>query len=83
MNIFLIILTANVFSFYFISQGQFHKKWHLDFKPFNCSICLTAWAGLGIYFLPEFLQYPVLALFGSGFIAPFFRNFFTNLYFKQ
>ena len=83
MNLFLVILTANLFTFYFLQQGQFHKKWKLDFKPFNCSICLSAWSGLIIYFLPSFIQYPILALFGSGFIAPFFRNFFTNLYFKQ
>lgn len=83
MNIFLIILSANVFSFFFINQIQFHKKWHLDFKPFNCTLCLSAWVGLGLYFCPTIVQYSFLALFGSGFIAPFFRNFFVNLYFKQ
>lgn len=80
MNLIEIILAANFFSFYFIVQNNFPQKWKLNFKPFNCTLCLTAWVGLALYLLPDWTTHAMIAMFGSGVIAPFFRNFLNNLY---
>ena len=80
MRICEIILAANFFSFYFIVQNSFPQKWNLNFKPFNCTLCLTAWVGLLLFFLPDLITDVVVCMFGSGVIAPFFRNFLNNLY---
>jgi hypothetical protein len=83
MSILEVILTSNIITFYWIHQGRFPEKLDLQFKPFNCDICLSAWIGAILYFLPSYVQYPLLALFGSGMIAPFFRNFLTNIYYYK
>lgn len=80
MKIFEIILAANFFSFYFIVQNSFPQKLKLNFKPFNCTLCLTAWVGLLLFLLPDWTTDATLCMFGSGVIAPFFRNFLNNLY---
>lgn len=80
MEIIKIILAANFFSFYFIVQNNFPQKWKLNFKPFNCTLCLTAWVGLALYLLPNLITDAVVCMFGAGVIAPFFRNFLNNLY---
>lgn len=83
MNIIETILAANFFSFYFITQNRFPEKWKLNFKPFNCTLCLTAWSGLVLYWLPDFVGHSVLAMFGAGVISPYFRNLLNNLYIKN
>ena len=80
MNLIEIILAANFFSFYFIVQNNIPQKWKLNFKPFNCTLCLTAWVGLILYILPLWATETMLCMFGAGVIAPFFRNFLNNLY---
>jgi hypothetical protein len=80
MNLIEIILAANFFSFYFIVQNEFPRKWKINFKPFNCTLCLTAWVGLALYLLPIQVTDGVICMFGAGVIAPFFRNFLNNLY---
>jgi len=82
MEIFKIILAANLFSFYFITQNNFPIKWSLDFKPFNCTLCLSAWVGLLLFLLPTYATNLVLCMFGAGVFSPFIRNFLTNLYQK-
>lgn len=80
MNLIEIILAANFFSFYFIVQNEFPRKWKINFKPFNCTLCLTGWVGLALYLLPIQVTDAVICMFGAGVIAPFFRNFLNNLY---
>ena len=80
MQIIETILAANFFSFYFIVQNDFPRKWNINYKPFNCTLCLTAWVGLLLYFLPIQVTDAVICMFGAGVIAPFFRNFLNNLY---
>jgi len=80
MQIIETILAANFFSFYFIVQNDFPRKWNINYKPFNCTLCLTAWVGLLLYFLPIEVTDAVICMFGAGVIAPFFRNFLNNLY---
>lgn len=83
MFILKVILAANFFAFFFITQNNFPVKWKLDFKPFNCSLCLSAWVALALFFLPSFVTNAMLCMFGAGVISPFFRNFLTNLYTNQ
>ena len=80
MHTISIILAANLFTFYFINQGRFPDKWKLKFKPFNCDICLSAWVGILLFLLPNWITYATLAMFGSGALSPYFRNFLVNLY---
>ena len=82
MTILKIILAANLFSFYFIVQNQFPYKWKLDFKPFNCTLCLTAWVALALYWLPIQATDMTLCMFGAGALSPYIRNFLNNLYQK-
>ncbi len=80
MNLIEIILAANFFTFYFISQNRFPFKWNLDFKPFNCTLCLTAWTALALYWLPNWVTDMTIVMFGAGVVLPFFKNFLNNLY---
>jgi hypothetical protein len=82
MEILKIILAANLFSFYFITQNNFHIKWKLNIRPFNCTLCLSAWVGLALFLLPTYATNLVLCMFGAGALSPFIRNFLTNLYQK-
>lgn len=83
MNIIEIILTSNVITFYLLHQARFPEKLQLTFPPFNCDICMSAWIGLGLYTAPALIQYMLLALFGSGLVAPFFRNFLQYIYYYK
>jgi hypothetical protein len=80
MNIILIILASNFFTFYFITQNRFPEKWKLNFRPFNCPLCLTAWIAIILYLIPIFYAKGMLVMFSSGSIAPYFNNFMINLY---
>ncbi|MBM3417404.1 MAG: hypothetical protein FJY17_00610 [Bacteroidetes bacterium] len=80
MKIFEIILAANFFSFFFIVQNNFPEKWNLDFKPLNCTLCLTSWVALLLYLLPFEVTEATLCVFGAGMLSPYIRNFLTNLY---
>jgi hypothetical protein len=80
MEIFKIVLAANFFSFYFITQNGFHEKFKLRFRPFNCTLCLTAWIALLLFLLPQVVTDAVVCMFGAGVVSPFFKNFLNNLY---
>lgn len=82
MSLISIILAANLFTFYFITQNRFPEKWRLNFKPFNCPLCLTAWTGLALFLLPYWITQAVICMFGSGVFAPYFKNFLINIYNK-
>lgn len=82
MIILKIILAANLFSFYFIVQNQFPYKWKIDIRPFNCTLCLTAWVGLLLFWLPTWATDMTLCMFGAGALSPYIRNFLNNLYQK-
>jgi len=82
MQIISIILASNFFTFYSITQSRLFVKWGWNFKPFTCELCLTAWVGLALFLLPDFVTYGVLAMFGSGVFAPYFKNFLVNIYNK-
>lgn len=75
------ILTGICFAFFFTEMHQFHKKWKLDFRPFNCVSCLAAWSSLVIYLLPDWIGTALLIMFVSGTFAPLFVKLYNNLFY--
>lgn len=69
MYLLLEIIAAALFSFYFIEMGRFHKKWHIDFKPFNCLVCLPAWVALILYWLPFYVTEMILVMMGAAILS--------------
>lgn len=69
MHLLLTIIAAALFSFYFIEFARFHKKLKIDFKPFNCLVCLPAWTGLALYFLPSFITEIIIVMFSAAILA--------------
>ncbi len=76
-----VIITALAFAFFFNELHQFHKKWKIDFRPFNCISCLASWSGLVFYFLPESVLNVILTMFVSGIIAPLFVKIYQRFYY--
>ena len=75
------IITGLCFAFFFIEMHQFHKKWKLNIRPFNCVSCLAAWSALLVYFLPEAIKMPLLVMFASGTFAPLFVKLYNQLFY--
>ena len=75
------IITGIAFAFFFTEMHQFHKKWKLDFRPFNCVSCLSAWSSLVIYLLPDYIKLGLMAMFVSGAIAPLFVKLYNNFFY--
>lgn len=75
------IITGICFAFFFIEMHQFHRKWKLNFKPFNCVSCLAAWSSLAFYFLPDFIKASLLIMFVSGTFAPLFVKLYNKYFY--
>jgi hypothetical protein len=75
------IITGIAFAFFFTEMHQFHKKWKLDFRPFNCVSCLSAWSSLVLYLLPDIIKMPLLIMFISGTFAPLFVKLYNNYFY--
>jgi hypothetical protein len=78
--IILNILAAGLFSFYFIEMARFHKKLKLDFRPFNCLVCLPAWVALALYLLPIEVTEVIIVMFGSAILAVLFKTLMNKAY---
>ena len=65
-----IIITSICASLFFNTIHNLHRKWGVDFKPFNCGSCLAAWIAVLLYFSPELIVNISSVLFISGFLAP-------------
>jgi hypothetical protein len=76
----MIIIAAICFSIFFIEIHQFHRKWNLNFKPFNCTSCISAWTGLILYLLPEVFTNIVAFMFVPGVLAPVLSKIMWNLW---
>lgn len=83
MITFKIVLTVLLSVFYFIDMGRFPEKWNINFKPFNCHMCLSFYIAVVYYFLPPVLLNMLLVCFASGVSAPLFKNLMTNIFFKK
>ena len=80
---FKIVLTVLLSVFYFIDMGRFPEKWKVNFKPFNCHMCLSFYLAILYFWLPPIALNMILVAFASGVSAPLFKNLMTNIFFKK
>jgi hypothetical protein len=69
--------------FYIIDMARLPEKLNVNFKPFNCNMCLSVYIALILYFVPVFILNSVLVAFVAGVSAPLFRNLMNNIFFKK
>jgi len=78
------IVIASLFSvFYIIDMARLPEKLNVNFKPFNCNMCLSVYVAIALYFLPVMVTNCVLVAFVAGVSAPLFRNLMNNIFFKK
>jgi len=80
--IILNILAAGLFSFYFIEMARFHKKLKLDFRPFNCLVCLPAWVALALYLLPMYVTDVIIVMMGAAIFSVLLKTIMNKAYEK-
>jgi hypothetical protein len=80
INLLLNILASALFSYYFIEMGRFPLKWKLNFKPFNCLVCLPAWVALALYLLPIEVTEIIIVMFASAILAVLFKTLMNKAY---
>jgi len=78
------IVIATLFSvFYLIDMARLPEKLKVNFKPFNCNMCLSVYVAIALYLLPVVVLNCVLVAFVAGVSAPLFRNLLNNIFFKK
>ena len=78
------IVIASLFSvFYLIDMARLPEKLKVNFKPFNCNMCLSVYVAIALFFLPVMVLNCVLVAFVAGVSAPLFRNLLNNIFFKK
>ena len=78
------IFIATLFSvFYIIDMARLPERIKLNFKPFNCNMCLSVYVAIALYLMPVIFTNCVLVAFVSGVSAPLFRNLLNNIFFKK
>lgn len=78
------IVIASLFSvFYIIDMARLPEKLKVNYKPFNCNMCLSVYIAIALYFLPVMVLNCVLVAFVAGVSAPLFRNLMNNIFFKK
>jgi len=78
------IVIASLFSvFYLIDMARLPEKLKVNFKPFNCNMCLSVYVAITLYFLPVMVTNCILVAFVAGVSAPLFRNLMNNIFFKK
>jgi hypothetical protein len=80
INLLLNILASALFSYYFIEMGRFPLKWKMNFKPFNCLVCLPAWVALALYMLPIEATEIIIVMFASAILAVLFKTLMNKAY---
>ena len=83
MHLFKIVIASIFFVFYFIDMARLPEKWKINFKPFNCNLCLSVYVAITLYFLPVIVLNCTLVAFVAGVSAPLFRNLMNNIFFKK
>ena len=78
--IILNILAAGLFSFYFIEMARFDKKLKLDFRPFNCLLCLPAWVALALYLLPMYVTDVIIVMMGAAIFSVLLKTIMNKAY---
>lgn len=75
-----IILTSICATIYFIDVNRLHLRWHLNFKPFSCSPCLSFWVGAALYFTPQLIVDVLSVGFISGILTTLASRQLEKLY---
>jgi hypothetical protein len=78
-----IVIASLFFVFYFIDMARLPEKLKVNFKPFNCNMCLSVYVAIILHFVPVMVLNCVLVAFISGVSAPLFRNLMVNIFFKK
>jgi len=74
-----IILTSICASIFFNYIHHLHIKWKINYKPFSCVSCLSAWVGLLLLFTPELVLNIFSVMFISGVFAAIFEFYMNKL----
>jgi hypothetical protein len=78
-----ILFAAILAAVYFIEMARMHKALRLDFKPFNCLMCLSTWLALAFQFVPFYaLTFIIVSCLAGALVNPI-KNFIQNINFKQ
>ena len=78
------VVIASLFSvFYLIDMARMPERLKVNYKPFNCNMCLSVYVAIALYLLPTIVLNCVLVAFVSGVSAPLFRNLLKNIFFKK
>ena len=78
------VVIASLFSvFYLIDMARLPERLKVNFKPFNCNMCLSVYVAIALYFMPVMVLNCVLVAFVAGVSAPLFRNLMNNIFFKK
>jgi hypothetical protein len=78
------VVIASLFSvFYIIDMARLPERFKVNFKPFNCSLCLSFYVAIILYLVPNNILNCVLVASVSGVAAPLFRNLLNNIFFKK
>jgi hypothetical protein len=83
MTLIKIVIASLFLVFYFIEMTRLPEKLKLNFKPFNCSLCLSFYVAIILYLVPNNILNCVLVASVSGVAAPLFRNLMMNIFFKK
>lgn len=83
MALIKIVIASLFFVFYFIDMARLPERFKVNFKPFNCNMCLSVYVAVILYLLPTMVLNCVLVSFVSGVSAPLFRNLMNNIFFKK
>lgn len=78
-----IILTSFLLSFWFIHMSGMARSLRLNFKPFNCDVCLPVWVAIGLYWSPVWIVDMLLTAFAAGVASYFLTNLMLNLRNRQ
>ena len=80
INIVLNIVASALFSFYFIEMGRFHLKLKINFRPFNCLVCLPAWIALALYLLPMYVTDVIIVMMGAAIFSVLLKTIMNKAY---
>jgi len=77
-----ILIASVAFGVFFVDIHRLGEKLKLNFKPFTCASCLSAWMALLLLLIPQLISV-VLVMFVAGVIAPIIRMIMDYLWNKS
>ena len=74
-----VLIASVTFTLYFVTFARLHIKFKLNFKPFNCEVCLPFYVALVLLFCHESISEIVIVLFSGGIIAAIISRLISRL----